>query len=291
MLLALTALFWGGNFVMGRGVAGHVPPISLAFLRWSIATLIILPFAWPHLRRELAVVRQHWPILFFLAATGGGSFNTLTYIGLNHTTALNALVLNSAAPVLIALACYLLFRDRVSGLQGVGIVISLAGVLTVISKGALDVLLSLKPNAGDLWVLGAMLIWAVYTAFLRQRPRVHWLVFAFVLYFLSAAVNLPFFVGELIAGAELHLTWTTVLAVGYVSVFPSVLAYLFYNRGVELIGGTRAGVFMHLIPLFGAIFAIGFLGETLAPYHGVGFALIVVGVTLAARSPSATRTS
>ncbi len=286
LLLSAMGLFWAGNQVLGRAAAGHIPPIALAFLRWTFATAIVLPFAMPHLRRDWPVVRETWPLLAFLGVTGGGAFNTLQYIGLNYTTALNSLVLNSTAPVLIAIACVFLFNDRLTVRQVIGILISMAGVLVVVSRGELGVLLTLSLNRGDLLILLGMVTTAIYTAYLRLRPRIEWITFLFWMFLASALFNLPLVLIEMfVFGKIIQPTLFTFLTVGYVSIFPSILAYLFFARGVELIGGVRAGIFMHLIPLYGALLAIWLLGEPLALFHVVGFALILAGVALTSRKP------
>jgi len=283
LLLTLTPLFWGGNFVLGRGVHEFFPPIALASIRWTLAFLIILPFAWPHLRRDWPVIRAQWPWLLLLGATGAGSFNTLTYIGLNHTPALNALIINSSGPVMIALASFIFFGDRLTARQGLGIAISLIGVIVVVSKGDPQRLAQLQFNTGDLWVLGAMGVWGVYTAFLRKRPEIHWLSLAATLFGVAALINWPLHLWEHAFVRSLTLSTDALLAIGYVAIFPSILAYVFYMRGVQLIGGNRAGVFLHLIPLFGSTLAILILGEQPLWSHALGFALILTGVTIAAR--------
>ncbi len=284
LLLTLTPLFWGGNFVLGRGVHEFFPPIALASIRWTLAFLIILPFAWPHLRRDWSVIRQQWPWLLLLGATGAGSFNTLTYIGLNHTPALNALIINSSGPVMIALATFIFFSDRLTPRQGLGIGLSLIGVIVVVSKGDPQTLARLEFNTGDLWVLAAMCVWGVYTAFLRKRPAdIHWLSLAACLFAVAAMINWPLHAWEHAYVRSLSLSTDALLAISYVAIFPSILAYVFYTRGVELIGGNRAGVFLHLIPVFGSTLAILILGEQPLWSHGVGFALILTGVTIAAR--------
>lgn len=283
LLLSLTALFWAGNFVLGRGVHEHVPPVALAWTRWTFATLIILPFALPHIRREWPLIRQNLPILIFFGTIGVGAFNTLSYTGLNYTTALNALVLQSSGPILIVLASFLIFGDRISARQGLGITLSLAGVLLMVARGDIAVLSSLELNRGDLFLLAALVLWGLYTAFLRKRPAIHWLSFVGVTFVIGALINTPFFVWEHLSVRQMTLDAQTALAVAYVSIFPSVLAYICFNRGVELIGANRAGVCLHLVPLFGAILAMTVLGEEPKAYHFAGIALIIAGVTLAAR--------
>jgi drug/metabolite transporter (DMT)-like permease len=283
LLLALTALFWAGNFVVGRGVHGAVPPVALAWCRWVLATAIVLPFAWPYLKRDWPAIHKNWPMLVLLGVSGAGLFNTLSYFSLNYTISLNALVLQSSGPVLIVLATFAFFGDRVRALQGLGIAISLAGVLGMIARGDLAALAAFEINRGDVGLLAAMITWALYTAFLRKRPEIHWLSFVAVTFSIAILFNTPLFVAEHLSGWQLQPTRQTLLAIGYVSIFPGLLAYIFYNRGVELIGGNRAGVFMHLVPFFGAAMAIGLLGEEPRLYHATGIALILAGVTLAAR--------
>lgn len=286
LLLTLMAVFWAGNQVLGRAVAGHIPPVTLSFFRWALATLLVLPFAWGHVRRDWPVIRENWKLLTFLGVIGGGAFNTLQYMGLNYTTALNSLILNSTGPVVIALSCFLVFGDRMSPLQVLGTAISMAGVLTVVSQGSLATLQGFTLNAGDLLILLAMSTTGIYTAYLRKRPNIHWLSFLFTLFLASAVFNLPLYVWEAASGAWPEATLFTASAIGYVAIFPSILSYLFYTRGVELIGGVRAGIFMHLIPFFGALLAIGLLGEPLLAAHVIGFGLIIAGVALTSRKPA-----
>lgn len=287
LLLTLTALFWGGNFVLGRGVHEFFPPIALAWFRWTLAFLIVLPFAWKHVIADWDQIRANWFWLFFFGATGGGSFNTLSYIGLNHTTAVNALIINSSGPVLIAIASFAFFGDRLQPRQLLGICLSLTGVAVVVSQGDVEMLAGLDINKGDIWIFGAMIIWGIYTAFLRKRPIIHWLSFSAATFFVASFVNWPFFAWEALYVRQITPNTWTLLAIAYVSIFPSVIAYIFYNRGVELIGGNRAGIFLHLVPLFGSVLAIVLLGEVLRTSHVIGFALIVTGVLMAARAPKA----
>lgn len=284
LLLALTALFWAGNFVLGRGVHDHVPPIALAWARWSLAALIILPFALPYMKRDWQVIRANLPILLFFGVIGVGAFNTLSYTGLNYTTALNALVLQSSGPIMIVLVSFAIFGDGISPRQAIGITLSLTGVLVMVARGDVSVLAGFELNRGDLLLLLALALWGLYTAFLRKRPEIHWLSFACTTFFIGALVNTPFYVWEHLTLRQLQFDTQTLAAIAYVSVFPSVLAYICFNRGVELIGANRAGVCLHLVPLFGAILAIALLGEQPKPYHFAGVALILAGVTLAARA-------
>lgn len=281
LLLVGMALFWAGNQVLGRAVVGQIPPVLYAFLRWAGATLLILPFAWPHLARDAPVIATRWRYLLAIGVVGGGLFNTLQYIGLNHTSAMNSLVLNSTGPIFIGLACFIAFRDRISLRQMAGIAISMSGVLVIITRGDLAALQSFTLNPGDLLILVGMATNGFYTAYLRQRPKIHWLSFLFCLFLVSALFNLPLMLWEWSTGAAMIVSPFTLGAIAYVAIFPSILAYICFTRGVELIGGVRAGTFLHLIPVFGAALAIGLLGEPLGLYHLAGLALILAGVTLA----------
>jgi drug/metabolite transporter (DMT)-like permease len=283
LLLSLTSLFWAGNVVLGRYVAGHVPPIALATLRWGGAFLLILPFAWPHMKREWNVIRSNLPMLILLSVTGIGAYNTIAYIGLQYTTALNALLIQSAGPLFIALWSFLLFRTRLSWAQAIGIVISLGGVLTILVRGDFEVLSAVDFNKGDLLFGGALLIFCAYSAMMPYRPNLHALAFLGFTTGVGALINVPFALWEAASGYTVSFDKETLLALAYVIIFPSTLAYLCYNRGVELIGANRSAPFYHLIPVFGSVLAISFLGEEPKLFHLVGYVLVLLGVFIAAR--------
>jgi drug/metabolite transporter (DMT)-like permease len=284
VLMTLTALFWAGNFVVGRAAAGNFPPLTLAWGRWTGAALIILPFAARQLWDDRALIRRQALFLFALGVMGAGLFNTLQYIALTMMTAVTGSVLNSAGPVLIAVACWVILGDRLRGWQIAGIVLSLAGVLVVVVRGDLTALPPLGQSLGEIITFFGLIVWAVYTALLRYRPQIHPLSFAAIIYGVAALVNTPTMIWELASGATVTLDLATVAAFAYVATFPSLLAYIFFNAGVESIGGARASAFIHLAPLFTALLAIAFLGETFALYHLAGFLLIVAGVYLTAAS-------
>jgi drug/metabolite transporter (DMT)-like permease len=286
LLLAFASLCWSGNHIAGRLAAGDIPPFFLATVRWVIPALLIWPFAQPYLKRDWPEVKRHWPIILFLSLMGGAMFSALQYVGLRYTTAINVSVLNSLVPVLIVGVGGLIFGDRVSALQVFGIATSLTGVLAIVSRLDWAALASLAFNIGDIIIVFNMFGWAVYSVYLRKRPPIHWLSFTFLLAILSAAMTAPLAVGEQLAGERVAPTLHTVLIVAYVSIFPSVVATVCWNRGVEVIGANRAGPFLHLVPLYSATLATLILGEVLQLYHVIGFALILAGVTFAARRKS-----
>src|SRR5258706_14663359 len=281
LLLAAASLFWAGNFVVGRAVHASVPPMGLAFWRWVVSFVLVLGPAWPHLRQDAPLLRRQWRVLLLLAALGVSGFAALTYLGLQTTPAINALLLQSATPLLIMACAFALFRDPARPLQLLAIGASLAGVIVIVARGDLAALHGLSLNRGDVWVLAGVLCYALYSALLRVRPAVHPLSFLTASFGLGALLLLPCFLWETLLGVFFLATLSTITAIGYLAVFPGCLAYLFYNRGVELLGAGRAGQFFHLMPVFGTLLAVIFLGERFALYHAIGIALIGVGIGLA----------
>ncbi|HYC02369.1 MAG TPA: DMT family transporter [Azospirillaceae bacterium] len=285
LLMMLPGLFWAGNAVLGRAVAGEVPPVALAFWRWTLGLLVVLPFAWPHLRADLRPMLRAWPDMLLLSALGVGCFNTFLYIAAQSTTALNIVMLQSAMPVLIVAFGFAVFGERVTGRQALGIAVSLAGALILVAHGDPGSLAALELNRGDLWMLAAVAAYALYTALLRRRPEVHGLSFVAGTFALGGLMLLPFHLMETLGGRPLPLTAKSLAAIGYVAIFPSVLAYLAYNRAVALVGANNAGLAVHLVPVFGTVLAILLLGEVPRPYHAAGIALIAAGIWLATRKP------
>ncbi len=283
LLLTFVALFWAGNFVLGRAIVGSVPPVALACLRWTLATLIFLPFAWPHLRRDAPVIWRRRGMILFLGIMGAGCYNTLSYLGLVSTEALNAFMLGAAGPMVIALTAWALFGDRLEPGQLVGLCTALAGVLIIVAKGDLSSLAAFRFNTGDILIIAAMITWAIYTAFLRKRPRISWQSFNISTYAVAAAANFPLALIEHRLGGAMTVSAATVASIAYVAIFPSLLAYIFYNRGVELLGPTRASLYLFLVPVFGALLAMIFLGEKMHLFHAAGFAFIIGGVLLGSR--------
>ncbi|HET6524013.1 DMT family transporter [Sphingopyxis sp.] len=286
-LLTVTALFWAGNSIVGRAARDLVPPAALSFWRWTFAFLLLLPLAWPHLRRDWPVLRANWPIVALLGALAIGSFNILLYTGLQSTTALNSMLIQSAQPALVLIAGALVMGDRTSLRQVAGVLISLAGVLAIIGRGDPAMLWGLQLNIGDAIISVAVLLWALYSVLLRRRPVVHPLSFLAASMVVGIAVIAPVYAHELWSGRLIVPAAGSALAIAYVSIFPSFLAYLFFNRGVELIGSAATGQYMNVMPLMGAGLAMLFLGEALHLFHVAGLALIVAGILVAGRPPPA----
>ncbi len=289
-LLFLTNLFWAGNIVIGRAVAGHVPPVTLAYWRWTGAFFVAFGFAWPHLKRDWPVLLRQWPMLILLAATGIATYNTMTYIGLQYTAALNALLLQSAMPVIVLIWDFGLFGARPNLWQILGVLLSLLGVAAIVSQLSLAALSHISLNIGDLWILGAVVVYALYTPLLRRRPAVHPLSLLVTMMGIGSCMILPFYLAEAARGATIQGGLPSYAAIAYTAVLPSFVAYLFFNRGVELIGPGRAGQSAHLMPVLGAVLAVLFLGERFHLYHVVGIVLIAAGILLASKiSPRAAK--
>ena len=284
LLLSLTSLFWAANWVVGRAMRNEMPPVAMGFWRWTIALLILLPFAAPELRRKRDVVRANWLTLTLLGVLGAIAFNTLIYVGLQYTAATNGVLFNSISPVLIILLSWVISRERISKLQACGVVLSLCGVLVIVARGDGATLATFHFNRGDLWLITAMVLWAFYTIVLRRRPpELSATGFLTAMLLLSLPFLLPFYLWEFSQRGGFALTPATVAALAYYGTIPSIVAYLFWNRGVAQVGPNKAGLFVHLMPLFGAILSVIFLGERLYAYHYAGAGLIFTGIWLTTR--------
>jgi drug/metabolite transporter (DMT)-like permease len=283
LLLSITAMCWAGNAIVGRLAAGHIPPVTLSFLRWALAFLIVLPFAWKHLLRDWRAIRGHLGTMIVLSVTGIGGFNTLQYWALEHTQALNTLLLQSAGPLFVAVWSLILLGVRLTLAQAGGIALSLTGVLVILLHGDLTTLRNIEFNKGDIIFTAALVMFGLYSVLTLKRPQIHGLSFVGFTFGCGAACLIPLLIWELLSRPVMELNTNNLLSLFYVAVFPSVVAYLCFNRGVQLIGANRAAPFFHLIPVFGAAMAIVLLGERPQAFHIIGFALVLTGVFVASR--------
>jgi drug/metabolite transporter (DMT)-like permease len=289
LLLTLTSLFWAGNIVLARYVAGRVPPLTLSCVRWFGTFLILLPFAWPHLKRDWPVLRAHLPMMLLLSAIGFAFNNAISYWALQYTQALNALLIQSSGPLFVALWSLVLFGVRLTGAQLAGIAISLAGVLTIILRGDIAALASIQFNKGDVMFASSLVSFGLYSALIPRRPATHQLSFISFTTGCGAMMLVPFSIWEFSTGTTLKFDTLTLATLTYVLIFPSTLAYLFFNRGIALIGPNRAAPFFHLVPVFGSAMAIVLLGEQPRLFHLAGYLLVLAGVVIASRQASAAR--
>jgi len=287
LLLSLTGLFWAGNIVLARHVGNHVPPITLTAIRWFGVFLILLPFAWPHLKRDWPVLRAHLPLMVLLSAIGFAFNNAISYWAMQYTQALNALLIQSSGPLFVALWSLVLFGVRLTAAQLGGIATSLLGVLTIILRGDFSALATISFNKGDVMFAASLLSFGLYSALIPRRPKTHQLSLISFTTCCGALLLLPFAAWEFSSGATFKFDLLSLATLAYVLIFPSTLAYLFFNRGVALIGPNRAAPFFHLVPVFGSAMAILLLGEELRPFHLIGYALVLAGVVIASRQASA----
>ncbi|MGD1878758.1 MAG: DMT family transporter [Kiloniellaceae bacterium] len=282
LLLTISSACWGGNIFIGRAVHAEVPPVGLSFWRWALALMILLPFAWPKLRRDWGTILRQWKSLAALAFFGMVAFHTALYLSVNYTTATNAALLVAICPVLVPVLSWALYREPIAGRILLATLISLGGVAVVILRGDPAQLATLTFNTGDLVMLVAVFAWSMYTVLVRRRPAaLHPQSLLVATMAFATAMLLPLYLWESAFVRPMPVSPDSMLAVAYVVVFASLLAFLCFNRGIEVLGPNKGGLFLHLIPVFAALLAFVLLGERLQLYHGVGIAAIAAGIALA----------
>jgi len=284
LLIVITAVAWSGNAIVGRGVVDIVPPVGLAFWRWVAAFPIFLIIAWPYLRNDLPLLVQYWKMVILLALLSISIYNTFIYQGLTTTTAINSFLINTSRPVIIVLLSFLIFRERITSLMSAGLVLALVGTGVIITQGDIDILQTLQFNIGDIWIFVATIAWALYTVVYPKRPKVHQASLLAVSVFVGLIIIAPLYVWETMTVGPVPLRAETLWGVAYLSVISSVVAYMTYNRAVEVLGANKAGLTSYLLPIFGSILAILILNEVFQLFHGIGFVLILAGVLVAARA-------
>jgi drug/metabolite transporter (DMT)-like permease len=279
-LLAVVMVLWAGNSIIGRAVRHDVEPMTLAFVRWAGASLILLPFALRPLRRDWPAIVQAWKPVLLLGLLGVGAFNALLYSGLRYTTATNGLLLQAAIPAAVVLFDRLFFKVKSPLLQNLGVLCSILGVAMVVFEGDPTRALRLHFGLGDLLILAAVIVWALYTVFLRLRPAIAPTSFVAVTFFIGALAMAPFFAFDLAMGERVVFTPKVLGAFAYVAVLPSIVSYFIFNAATETVGPARAGLAITLMPIFGAFLSAALLGEKLHLYHFAGMALILLGIAL-----------
>lgn len=280
LLMVLASLFWALNPIVGRAIRDDLSPVTIGFWRWLIAATCILPFAWRHLGADLPAIRRSWRFLGLLGFFGVGVFSFLVYSSLQFTTATNNLLLQSTMPIMTLIMPAVIFRERVASLQFVCAGLSILGAVWIITEGDLFNLHLASLNAGDLLALAAVFLYAAYATSLRRAPQLHHFSLLVVL-FAAGIVSLsaPYGLQMLLNGTS-DLPLTSIGALVFIGIFPSLVSYALFNRAVALIGSVRAGLFMNLPAVFGVLMAVPLLGERFAHYHLVGSLLIVVSLLL-----------
>lgn len=277
-------LLWAGNYIVGRAIRHDIPPVTLTFTRWLVALLIILPFALPHMQRDFRRYLAYPLRILAVSLSGIAAFSILVYYGLHHTSGTNALLLNSCVPVLIMLFSALFFRVRLHAMQVTGLIVSCCGVLTLILQGDPRALLHLQLASGDFFLLAAMASFALYTLWLRKLPaEINRMGLLGMQVIVTLVALSPFFFHEYHSAVTVNWNPKTLAAVVFLGIFPSFIAYLLYGRCVEAVGASRAGLSIHLIPVFGVTLSVLFFGEHIRPFHLLGISIILTGVGLASR--------
>lgn len=285
-LLAITSLFWAGNMVMSRGLRADLPPVALAFWRWVTAFCCVLPLALPHLRAQWPILRAEWKKVIFLGIFGVGCYNTFSYVAVQYTTATSATLLNSFIPVVTSVLAVVFFKRHLSRPEIIGGLISLAGVVLLISRGSVATLLGLELNTGDLWMLLAVFSWSIYTAFLQWRPQgMHPMLLLAAFIVVGLCVMAPMYAWELSQGASIRLHAGAVTGILYAGTVAAFLGFVCFNAGVAQVGPAVGSLFIHLMPVFASILSALVLGEKPVWYHYAGMALVFGGILLTTRKP------
>lgn len=281
LLLVLTTLIWSGHSIVGRLAVGQVAPMTLTCLRWGLGMIPILAAARPSLRRDWPVLKANWLYISAMGALGYTAFNALFYLAAHRTSALNMSILQGAIPALVLIGARVFLGVRFTGAQAFGAAVTMLGVVTIAAQGDPSRLATLTFNDGDLMILVAVVLYAGYTIGLRERPQISGLSMLAGMALAAFVTSLPLMIWEIADGGFIWPTGAGLLTLVYVSVGVAFASQWFYMRGVELIGPGRAGVFVNLVPVFGAIMAVVLLGEPFAAYHVVALMLVVGGIAIA----------
>lgn len=280
LILSLAPLCWAGNIVLARGVADLLPPVAFAFWRWTLAFILIWPFSLRQLAADRREIAHGWKMLLLLSLLGISSFNALLYRAVHTTTAINGALIQSSMPAVIVLLSLVLYREKVSSRQMAGVVLCILGAALIVLRGELKTLLAMSFVQGDLLMIIAVSAYALYSALLRRRPPIHPLSLLATTFFMGAAGLLPAYLVELATVGPFPPSREIVLSIAYVATFPSIVAYFCWNKGVDLVGPNRAGLFINLIPVFVSLLSVWLLGESIRMFHLGGMGLIAGGMVL-----------
>ena len=280
--MLLPPLFWAGNFIVGKAVSNQHIPIGLSFWRWFLATLIFTPFVLKAIIKEKDIILKHLPKIVILSLLSISAFNSLAYISLQYTSALNATILNSFIPIFILIIVSLFFKEKISKYQVIGIFISLLGVFIILSRLDINIIKNITFNKGDLWMLLAALDWAMYSILLKYlRPtELRAMTFLGIMMILGTIFLIPVYLANPFNESMITLNKDVIYALAYIAIFPSIISYLAWNYGLQKIGAALGGQYIHLMPIFGALMAVVFLDEKIELYHILGGIGIGLGLWL-----------
>ncbi len=281
-MLVCATLFWAGNFMVGKfAFLTNIPPMSLVFFRWSLVWLILLPFTFKEIIKHKDIIKNNLPLLFFLSLTSVGLFNSFTYLSLVHTQVINASLFNTAIPAIIILLCFIFKIEKTNKFQILGLIISVLGILSIITKLNLEIILSLNFNKGDLIMIGGVISWGLYSSFLKRKTfTLPLLTLVHVLCSFGLIFIFPQFIYEFSQGQTIYFNMNLFYILIFLALFPSIGSYYCWAGAVSIIGANRAGIFLSLIPLFSTIMAIFFYNEQFQFFHLIGAILIILGLFL-----------
>ena len=281
-MLVCATLFWAGNFTIGKfAFLENIPPNTLAFLRWTLVWIILFPFTYKEVLKLKNKIKQNLSLFSILGFTSVCIFTSFTYNALNYTQVINASLFNTAIPVTIILVCFLLKIEKTNIFQISGLLISVLGILAIITRLDLNILLSLNFNKGDLFMIGAIIAWGIYSAYLRKQTfNVSLLALVHIICTFGLIFLLPLFIIDVVQGETVEMSSNLFYILIYIAIFPSIGSYYCWAGAVSIIGANRAGIFLSLIPLFSTIFAILFFNEKFLFFHLIGSILIILGLFL-----------
>jgi drug/metabolite transporter (DMT)-like permease len=284
LLAIIATLLWSGNFIIARKVSNSISPISLAFFRWTCASLVLFPFAYKQVIAEWSHLKANWKILTWLALTGIALFNTFVYVAGHNTSAINmALIGTTSSPIFATAMAVIFLKERLGFYRIIGMVICILGIVLLISKGSWEVLLSFKFSSGDAWILAGAFAFAIYNILVRKKPvTISALSFLLVIFVLGALMLFPFFILEQsIVKAPTNWSPTLFGSILYLGIGTSVLAFWCWNLAISKLGAGRTVLFGNLIPIFSTLEAILILGETVTPIHFYSGILVISGLVIA----------
>ena len=281
-MLVCATLFWAGNFMVGKyAFLTEIPPLSLVFYRWSLVWIILLPFTYKEIIKYKDTILNNLPLLFFLGLTSVGLFNSFTYLSLIHTQVINASLFNTAIPAIIILLCFLFKIEKTNKFQILGLIISVCGILAIITKLKLDILFSLNFNKGDLIMIGGVITWGVYSTLLKKKQfTLPLLTLVHIICTFGLISVFPQFLYEFSNGQVIKVDMNIVYTLIFLALFPSIGSYYCWAGAVSIIGANRAGISLSLIPLFSSIMAIVIYDEIFQFFHLIGAILIIIGLFL-----------